>query len=269
VLSGAELSLEPGTLTSIVGANGSGKSTLLRIGAGVTSPSGGSVQVPRRVGYVPERLAARNKFTGAEYLAHMGRIRGLPHRVITSRGNEFFERLGVLPGPHESWNNLSKGNRQKVVLAQAFLGHLDIIVLDEPYSGLDRDAHHALDELVAEARAKGTSVLVSSHDVPSAACRTYRLIDGRLDEHAPVGSREGTDDRGRRVELSRREQRPSVDALTQRDGVLRWQISLEGLRLDLDVSSSQCDDLIRAALDLGWSVRSVEPIDSARGEGSS
>jgi ABC-type multidrug transport system ATPase subunit len=269
VLNGAELSLEAGTLTSIVGANGSGKSTLLRIGAGVSSPSAGSVQVPRRVGYLPEKQAARNRFTGTEYLAHMGRIRGLPPRVITSRGSELMERFGVLPGPHVSWNNLSKGNRQKVVLAQAFLGQLDLIVLDEPSTGLDRASLDALEELVAEARASGSSVLVSGHDMPFGVSRAYRLVDGRLDEYSPVGSQRGADARGRRVELTRRDQQPSVDALTRRDGVMRWQLGRQGSELVLDVSSSGCDDLIRSALDLGWSVRSVVPIDLAKGEASS
>jgi ABC-type multidrug transport system ATPase subunit len=268
VLAGADLSLEAGTLTSIVGANGSGKSTLLRIGAGVSSASGGSVQVPRRVGYVPEKQAARSRFTGAEYLAHMGRIRGLPHSATTSRGNELLERLGVLPGPHVSWNNLSKGNRQKVVLAQAFLGQLDLIVLDEPSNGLDGASHHALAELVAEARASGTSVLMSSHDLPPSESRAYRLVDGRLDAYALVGSRGETDGSGRRVELTRRGRRPSVEALTRRDGVMRWQLGPPGSELVLDVSTGESDDLIRCALDLGWSVRSVVPIDS-RGEASS
>jgi ABC-2 type transport system ATP-binding protein len=269
VLSGADLSLEAGTLTSVAGINGSGKSTLLRIGAGVTCPSGGSVRVPRRVGYVPEKQAARSTFTGAEYLAHMGRIRGLPHREITSQGNELLERVGVLPGPHVPWNNLSKGNRQKVVLAQAFLGHLDVVVLDEPYSGLDRDAHHALDELVSEAQARGTSVLVSSHDVPSRVSRAFRLVDGRLEEDAPDGSPAGAHDARRRVELTRRDGRPSVDALTQRHGVSRWQFTHGGSGLVLDVSPRGCDDFLRAALDLGWSIGSVVPLDSASGEGTS
>ena len=266
VLAGADLSLEAGTLTSVVGANGSGKSTLLRIGAGVSPPSGGSVQVPGRVGYVPEKQAARSRFTGTEYLAHMGRIRGLPHRVITSRGNELLERLGVLPGPHVPWNNLSKGNRQKVVLAQAFLGQLDLIVLDEPTNGLDGASHHALAEIVAEARASGTSVLVSSHDVSSGVSRAYRLVDGRLEEDALAGSRGETDGSGRRVELTRGDRRASVDALTRHDGVMRWRLGPRGSELVLDVSSGGSDGLIRSALDLGWSVRSVVPIDSARGE---
>ena len=140
VLSGADLSLEGGSLTSIEGANGSGKSTLLRIAAGVTSPSGGTAVVPSKVGYVPERQAGRCKFSGAEYLTHMGRIRGLDPDRARRTGAELLTRLGVRPGPEVSWNDLSKGNRQKVVVAQAFLGRLDAVILDEPYSGLDDEA---------------------------------------------------------------------------------------------------------------------------------
>jgi ABC-type multidrug transport system ATPase subunit len=77
VLNGIDLELQPRSRTVIVGGNGSGKSTLLRVGAGVSWPNDGTVKLPDRVGYVPERLAARTRFTGTEYLAHMGRIKGL------------------------------------------------------------------------------------------------------------------------------------------------------------------------------------------------
>ncbi len=259
MLSGADLSLEEGSLTSIVGTNGSGKSTLLRIAAGVTSPSGGTAHVPRKVGYVPERQAARSKFSGAEYLAHMGRIRELDPHVVTRRGTELLIRLGVRPGPEVPWNDLSKGNRQKVVLAQAFLGQLDIIVLDEPFSGLDSEAQVVLDDLISEARTQGTSVVVSSHDPAASFSQTYRLVDGRLDEYAQAMAPSRIRGLVRRVELVRRDQGPSVERLTQRADVVRWQTTLREAGLVLDVASEGCDELIREALDLGWSVRSVVP----------
>ena len=215
VLSGADLSLEEGSLTSIVGTNGAGKSTLLRIAAGVTSPSGGTAHVPRKVGYVPERQSARSKFSGTQYLAHMGRIRGLDPHLVTRRGTELLIRLGVRPGPEVPWNDLSKGNRQKVVLAQAFLGQLDIIVLDEPFSGLDREARVVLDELISEVRAQGTSVVVSSHDTAAGISQSYRLVDGRLDEYTRAMSASRTGGLVRRVELVRRDQGESVGGLTR------------------------------------------------------
>ena len=138
MLSGIDLVLEPGSRTVIVGGNGSGKSTLLRIGAGVSWPNEGTTHLPERVGYVPEGLAARTKFTGEEYLAHMGRIKGLDLEVIKSRSSDLLQRLELCPSPHQSIDSLSKGNRQKLVLAQAFLAPVGLLVLDEPFSGLDR-----------------------------------------------------------------------------------------------------------------------------------
>ena len=85
VLKGIDLELQPGSRTVIVGGNGSGKSTLLRIGAGMSWPNDGTVKLPDRIGYVPEGLAARSRFSGAEYLAHMGRIKGLDAEAVSAR----------------------------------------------------------------------------------------------------------------------------------------------------------------------------------------
>ena len=257
VLSGADLSLEGGSLTSIEGANGSGKSTLLRIAAGVTSPSGGTAVVPSKVGYVPERQAGRCKFSGAEYLTHMGRIRGLDPDRARRTGAELLTRLGVRPGPEVSWNDLSKGNRQKVVVAQAFLGRLDAVILDEPYSGLDDEARAALSQLIVEARTHGTSVLMSSHDTPADISRSYRIVGGRLEQGTDAHSTKG---QIVRVELVHRGNGNGSDELTQRSDVVKWEVTSEGSRLVLNVVLTDGDNLLRAALDLGWSVRSLIPI---------
>ena len=184
VLSGIDLELGPGSKTVIVGGNGSGKSTLLRIGSGVSRPTSGTVTLPNRIGYVPERLAARTKFTGREYLSHMGRIKGLSDVEVNARSHELMKRLGLFPGPDEPIESLSKGNRQKLVLTQAFLGPTGLLVLDEPFSGLDPVAHASLGELIDEAQANGTAVLVSSHrpfpDKPG--LRQLRVQDGQLVE---------------------------------------------------------------------------------------
>lgn len=255
VLSGADLSLEPGSLISIVGSNGSGKSTLLRIAAGVSSPSGGAADIPKRVGFVPERQAGRGKFTGAEYLAHMGRIRGLDSQEAAATGAELLRRLGVRPGPGVPWDQLSKGNRQKVVLAQAFLGPLDAVILDEPYSGLDDDARVALNDLISAARGQGTSIMLSSHDVPPGVRQTYRIVGGRI-ERADSSS-PSSKTHLRRVELLRNRGDAASEELTGRAEVLKWEIDPAEPRLVLEVMPAGCDELIKAALDLGWSVISV------------
>lgn len=256
VLSGADLVLEPGTLTSVVGSNGSGKSTLLRVAAGVSSVSGGFVDVPAKVGFVPERQAARGKFTGSQYLAHMGRIRGLGPLEARTDGANLLSRLGVKPGPNVQWDQLSKGNRQKVVIAQAFLGSPDVVVLDEPFSGLDDEARRTLVALIAETREQGAAVL-SSHDVPPGDQQTYRIVKGRL---VSAKSAPPSDAQLMRVELETNGAEASSEALTRRTEVLRWNLASNGAALTLEVLPGACDDVIRMALNVGWSVRSVSPI---------
>ena len=190
VLRGVSLEAPPGTLHSIAGVNGSGKSTLLRIAAGLTSPSSGRALVPSRVGYVPECQPARLKFTAAEYLENLGRMRGMRTRAVVERGSELLERLGLQPNSDVPWETLSKGNRQKVLVAQAFLGPTDLVVLDEPYSGLDDRAVIALDELIAETLSRETALLISTHRTqdPHNSDHLWQLESAGLVEISPFNA---------------------------------------------------------------------------------
>ena len=93
----------------------------------------------------------------------MGRIKKLDARTVVVRSQELLERLDLQPGPDVPLASLSKGNCQKLVIAQAFLGPTDLLALDEPFSGLDPVAHAVLGELTTDAQAGGTIVLISSH----------------------------------------------------------------------------------------------------------
>ena len=195
VLDDVTLNVSPGSHTLILGSNGSGKSTLLALAARTIRPTSGTVATPGRVGYVPERLPASLRFSGAEYLAHMGHIRGLGKTETRTRADELLGRLGLTPGPGELFGSLSKGNQQKVMLAQAFLGATAIVVLDEPSSGLDRTATATLGDLIGEARAGGTAVLESAQSTPSWAegASMLQVADGHLypvDHRGPVLARE-------------------------------------------------------------------------------
>jgi ABC-2 type transport system ATP-binding protein len=258
VLQGIDLELLPGSMTQIVGANGSGKSTLLRIGAGISRPNAGSVEVPHRVGYVPEKLAARARFSGAEYLVHMGRIKGLDRESVEARSRELLERLDLRPGPDVSMESLSKGNRQKLVIAQAFLGPVGLLVLDEPFSGLDATSHAALTELAREAQAGGTAVLLSAHhvDLERSAVRRFRLEDGRLAEVARDDGRNAARGRPMQVELVRTERAQDHDQVASMPGVASARLQ-DGVVLVVDTDDTQIDRVLTAAIALGWSVRSV------------
>jgi ABC-2 type transport system ATP-binding protein len=269
VLKDIELELRPGSSTIIVGGNGSGKSTLLRIGAGVSRPTDGIVTVPDRVGYVPERLAGRTRFTAREYLAHMGRIKGLPTGVNETRCAELLERLDVQPIHDAPIASLSKGNRQKVVLAQAFLSPVSLLVLDEPFTGLDPVAHAALGELIGEAGSRGTAVIMSRHEVvpEEAGQQQLRIGGGRLaeirDEEVPRASAGWVME----VELLPSMHATDHECIVVLPGVAAARLDRQRGLLMVTTDNLHIDPVLTAAIAQGWSVRSVSPRRRAEGSG--
>jgi ABC-2 type transport system ATP-binding protein len=258
VLDGVDLEAREGKLTAVVGANGSGKSTLLRIAAGLVSPSGGTVQVPAHVAYLPERQPARLKFSAAEYLANMGHVKGLGTRATIQKGAELLERLGLLPGADLPWEILSKGNRQKVLIAQAFLAPTTLTVLDEPYSGLDDAARGALDELIGETLAQEAAVLLSAHRAEDLrqADQVHQLISGGLVEFRPAAGHAVTPRASKRIVLTTSQSRlpaPPGTFIEKETARPEWA----GQRLVLTVAEEHVDDVLKAALSMGWSVASV------------
>lgn len=159
VLDGVCLALEPCTVTVLRGPNGSGKTTLLRVLVGASRPSGGTVHRPATVGYVPERFPAGLRFSPREYLRHAQRIRGL-----AGTGNDaLVERLGLTDQADLPLATLSKGTRQKVAVAQALLADPDLLVLDEPWNGLDAGTQAELSGVLREVRERGARVLLADH----------------------------------------------------------------------------------------------------------
>jgi ABC-2 type transport system ATP-binding protein len=194
VLDGADLVVPPGAVTVVTGGNGSGKTTLLRIVAGASQPTRGRVLGrPAAVAYVPERLPAHGPMTAAEYLGHLGRIRRLPPAAVRERSAELFGLLGLAPGPDVPMSALSRGNAQKVAVAQAFLAPAGLLVLDEPDAGLDPPAAAVLAGLLRQATGRGAAVLVSAHQPDGAAVagrgdHVHQLSGGRL---RPAGTGTG------------------------------------------------------------------------------
>jgi ABC-2 type transport system ATP-binding protein len=166
----------------ILGSNGSGKSTLLAAIAKASRPTSGVVRTQGPIGYTPERLPAVLRFTSEEYLSHMGRIRGMSRTDVDRRTGELLERLALVPSPKAPFESLSKGNRQKVIVAQAFLGDVKTVVLDEPTSGLDRASTETLADLVRETRESGGSVISSAQELPwwGEPDQVLRIWSGRL-----------------------------------------------------------------------------------------
>ncbi|MEV6601282.1 ATP-binding cassette domain-containing protein [Actinoplanes sp. NPDC051346] len=153
--------VEPGSTVVVLGRNGAGKSTLLQLAAGVLRPVRGAVRDrPEVVGWVPERFPADQPFTTRQYLRGMAALRGLRGDGEIDR---WIERLGLGKHRDTALNALSKGTAQKVGLAQALLAAPGLLVLDEPWEGLDAQARTLIPGIVAEVTAAGGAVLVSDH----------------------------------------------------------------------------------------------------------
>ncbi|MEU8606534.1 ATP-binding cassette domain-containing protein [Actinoplanes sp. NPDC048791] len=156
-----DATVEPGSTVVVLGRNGAGKSTLLQLAAGVLRPGRGAVRErPSIVGWVPERFPADQPFTAGQYLTRMAALRGLRG---TARVEHWVERLGLAEHRHTRLADLSKGTAQKVGLAQALLITPGLLVLDEPWEGLDSVARTLIPHIVGEVTAAGGAVLVSDH----------------------------------------------------------------------------------------------------------
>ncbi len=259
VIDHLDLRFEPGTLTVVGGANGCGKSTLLRVLAGVSRPTEGLItQRPRQVGYVPERLPARLQMTGREYLAHMGRLRSLDSTYAARRSEDLAARLSLNPSLDVRVRSLSKGNSQKVSLAQAFLAPVGLLLLDEPWSGLDASASEGLREEVSSARREGTAVVATSHraDAIPGSDRYLLLSGGHLRELVPP------DAPGTRAQVVVELVAPHHFA--GGDGPPSWMphveaAPLEGVWRVSVLAGPTVDQLLAHALSAGWSVHRVDP----------
>ena len=184
-----DLSLEvsPGQVFGLLGPNGSGKTTTIRIGLGIYVPDDGSLlvlghqdplEVRDRLGYLPEERGLYPRMRIDEQLAFLGTIRGLSVREGKRRASAWLENLGLAEKAKSQTNELSKGMQQKVQFAAAVIHEPDLVVLDEPFSGLDPVNTRLLKDLILEQRERGATVVLSTHrmDQVEQMCESICLI---------------------------------------------------------------------------------------------
>jgi ABC-2 type transport system ATP-binding protein len=178
VLAGIDLELAPARPVVVVGGNGTGKSTLLRIAAGASAPTIGRVTGrPRVVGFLPGRVPASTRMPARAYLRHMAAVHG-----ARQDAGALLDDLGFSGDLDAPVARLSTGNVQKIGLAQALGCGAGLLVLDEPWAGLDAAAAAALDRLLAVAAATA-AVLVADHTGRAAAlpgAAVFRIAHGVL-----------------------------------------------------------------------------------------
>ena len=164
VLKDISLEIPSGQVLGLLGPNGAGKSTLMKILIGFWKPDAGSVEAPSNIGYLPENNPLYEDMYVVEYLLFMARItmRDASAKEQKERVENLIERVGLTPERHKHIRALSKGYRQRVGLAQALIGDPDLLILDEPTTGLDPNQLVDIRNLIRQV-GKDRTVILSTH----------------------------------------------------------------------------------------------------------
>ena len=189
---GLTLRIEPGTMFGLLGPNGSGKSSTIRMMIGITRPDSGTVKLfgkpfaraaLDRIGYLPEERGLYKKMNVLDQLVFFGQLHGLDRMTATRRAQQWSERMQIAEALPKKTEELSKGMQQKIQFIAALLHDPELVMMDEPFSGLDPVNAALLMETLVELRTAGKAILFSTHrmDQVEKLCDAIALISrGRL-----------------------------------------------------------------------------------------
>ncbi|WP_251452783.1 ATP-binding cassette domain-containing protein [Microbacterium sp. Marseille-Q6648] len=257
-LDGVSFTVRPGRLTGFVGGNGAGKTTAMRIVLGVLGRDAGTVTLDgvevtasdrRRFGYMPEERGLYPKMKVHEHITYLARLHGFGKTDAATRARELLEQLGLGERLNDNVEALSLGNQQRAQIAAALVHDPEVLILDEPFSGLDPLAVDVVASVLQRRAEAGAAVLFSSHqlDVVERLCDDLVIISGGTIRAA------GTRDDLRRQHSARRFELVSAgDA-----GWLRSEPGVEVVEFDggyavFDVDSDQtAQRVLRRAVDQG------------------
>ncbi len=196
-----DVAVPPG-ITGLVGANGAGKTTLLRILLGLLHPTAGTAQVlghdsedhallvRSQVGYMPEGNCIPNDLTAAEFVAYTAQLAGLPKSESKRRASETLFLVGLAEERFRFLGDFSTGMKQRVKLAQALVHDPDLVLLDEPASGLDPKGREQMLALISRLGQLGLNIIMSSHvltDIEQTCSWVVMLDGGNLLRSGPLG----------------------------------------------------------------------------------
>jgi len=178
----------PGEVTGYLGPNGSGKSTTMKMITGLFEPTEGrilfdgapvlrdAIAFKQRMGYVPEEPHLYVHLSGSEYLTMVSQLRAIPVAPTAERIDEMLQLFGLHGDRHSPISAYSKGMRQKILLIAALIHNPDLVLLDEPFSGLDVNSALILRSLIQELAARGKVVLFSSHELETVERLCARVV---------------------------------------------------------------------------------------------
>jgi len=182
---------KPGEILGCLGPNGAGKTTTVKMLAGLLEPTAGKIFLngkemdsdiigyKRKIGYIPEQSEIYPHLSGREYLQLTGRLRQMQEQVLEKKIDGLMELLGLSIDMHLPISNYSKGMRQKILIAAALLHDPDILLLDEPLSGLDVSTTLVFKDIVTQLAKMGKIIIYSSHilEVVERICNRVVIID--------------------------------------------------------------------------------------------
>ena len=260
------LDLAPGEATALVGHNGAGKTTLLKLMLGLVHPTAGTIRVlgdnpaagefaaRRKLGYLPENVSFNAALTGREILSFYARLKGEP--VAKALG--LLDRVGLGSASARRVATYSKGMRQRLGLAQALIGEPQVLLLDEPTTGLDPELRLSFYEIVQALRDRGATVVLSSHalaELGEHADRVVIMSHGAMVAHGSIN------------ELRRIARLPAKIRLTVfgemetirnwLGGADKWR-QLNGQVVEIDATPDRKIELLRRATDVGAPVKDVD-----------
>ena len=194
VLRDVSLAIGEGEIVGLLGPNGAGKSTLMKIVIGLWQADSGQVTAPRRIGYLPERNPLYEEMYVREYLQFMEWMTedGMGRQQV----EELIARVGLTAEAHKKIGHLSKGYRQRVGLAQALLGEPEMLILDEPTTGLDPNQLVEIRDLI-RSEGKQRTIILSTHilqEVQEVCSRVVILDHGVVKMDKPIGEIENLEE---------------------------------------------------------------------------
>lgn len=232
------LTLNPGEVLGLFGHNGAGKTTMMKIILGVTPASSGQARVfgvdplsqqawlsRRKIGYLPENVSFYEQLTGLEVLTYFARLK----RVAKQEVYELLEQVGLTHAQNRQVKQYSKGMRQRLGLAQAFLGNPKLLLLDEPTVGLDPIATQDFYQRVDQLKANGASVILCSHVLPGVKQHIDRALILAKGQQKAIGS---LDHLRKQANLPATINVPHLSRLIEKDSrLLQWQTGTDQLQV--------------------------------------
>ncbi|MAS32603.1 MAG: heme ABC exporter ATP-binding protein CcmA [Anaerolineaceae bacterium] len=188
VLRKLDLRIERGEFVALLGPNGSGKSTLLRLLCGLTRPTSGTIliggwelpgeaaAVRAQIGMVSHKSLLYENLTARENLRFFARLYHLPARSVDTHIDDLLKQVGLYRRADSLVRTFSRGMQQRLSIARALLHEPDVLLFDEPYTGLDQDAARTLDDLLLQAHADGHTIIMTTHELERAARLAGRVL---------------------------------------------------------------------------------------------